>query len=71
MGEASDDELRMIQALIDRDPYALELVEDDDLQALGRAFLAGEELPVVDKALRTRLGLLAVQARMDPPSHEL
>lgn len=55
---------RMVQALAERDPLVLKLVEDDDLRTLGEAFLAGEELPVVERALRTRLGLLAVQARV-------
>jgi DNA-binding winged helix-turn-helix (wHTH) protein len=54
---------RLVQALAERDPYTLELVDDDDLRALGEAFLAGEPLPKVEKALRIRLGLLAVQAR--------
>ncbi len=55
---------RMVQALVERDRYLLDLVDDDDLRLLGHAFLDGGPIPEVKKALRTRLGLLAVLERI-------
>ncbi len=54
---------RLVQALADRDPYGLDLVDDDDLRTLGQAYLNGDPLPAVTRALRTRLGLQAVRER--------